>query len=78
MDKKIVIISSIIFLLLVLSFSLSNLQNSDEIEKQEECIKYGSIQHKVAYASDYYLAKKIIYSDNELGYYFDYNFCQNQ
>ena len=43
-----------------------------------ECIEYGSIEHRVAYATDYNLASWIKRNGHELGPYFDYKFCEEE
>ena len=47
-----------------------------ETTDDKECIVYGSIEHKVAYATDYNIAAWIKRNGHELGPYFDYNFCE--
>ena len=70
----------IIVILLVLAAiaSASILYREYKIETTDdkECIVYGSIQHRVAYATDYNIAAWIKRNGHELGPYFNYNFCE--
>ena len=52
--------------------------NDEYSSDDKECIVYGSIQHRVAYATDYNIAAWIKRNGHELGPYFDYNFCEEE
>lgn len=69
---------TLVCILILLTFILGVLIVKQKIAKQEaknHCIIKNSPEHQIRFAFDYYLAKTIIKSGNQLGSYFDYKFC---